>query len=98
MEEINHWQNKVWVGIGTLAEFAEQYDMINAGTMQFATASQLFPTGTEKEGNMIFEYLIYYKVHPAALKSLSKEGQIIMTEKEGRELDPNIKKVEELEV
>jgi hypothetical protein len=96
MEE-THWNNKLWIGKGTLNQFSEDYDKINAGTMQFATASQLFPTGLKSfEGELLFEYLIYYKVHPTALKMLDKSTGIVvdMTEKEGREIDPELNKVE----
>ena len=102
-EEI-HWLSKIITGKGTLKDYKKEFDMINAGTQQFTTNSQLFPkqitlgqvsvpdmTNNTKE--MIFEYIIYYKVHPTALQSLDKSTgkvKIDMTEKEGKQLDPDV--------
>lgn len=99
MQEINHWLSKISIGKGTLEDFKVEYDRINAGTEQFATASQLFVrqitlgqvSSPEVINNfMLFEYIIYYKVNPAALKTLNKqtgEVEVLMTEKEGQQME-----------
>ena len=74
-----HGENKIIPGKGTLKEFCEEYDKVNAGQYQFATASQLFPRQItlgnisapdcdKTSKRMIFEWVIYYKVAPGAIK------------------------------
>ena len=60
----NYWQNKMKIGRGILEVFREDYDHINSQEGQFATASQLYPTGEKVEGCLVYEYVIYYKVKP----------------------------------
>lgn len=72
-----HWLNKMIIGRGTLKKFSEDYELVNASEGQFATASQLFPIGTMSEGEdkgmQTYEWVIYYKVNPNALKQINPE-------------------------
>ena len=85
-EEKQHWMNQVAIGKGTLVDFAFEYNRLSKIEGQFNTASQLFPTGRIVEGQdnkcLEYEYAIYFKVKPQGIK-------VDMTEKEGREMDPN---------
>lgn len=91
MSEGNFWENKIKIAKGTLLAFEGVYDSINAKEGQYCTASQLFPTGgRDKESNMLYEFVIYYKRNPNQDnkdKSLNKEsGKVERVEfdKEGR--------------
>jgi len=104
MEEQNrYWQNKVFIGRGTLRDFSGDYDKISCADRMFVTASQLFPTGKLIENDcadkgMEYEYVIYYKAMPADNRKFNKNGKVIVdiTEKEGRAMDKDVK--EEMEV
>jgi hypothetical protein len=79
-EKTGYWESKILIGKGNLQQFSQDYERINAGTAQFATASQLFPVGQVPAGGefaMCYEYVIYYKVSPNATKQLNPQtGQV----------------------
>ena len=81
-----HYENKLITGTGTLLGFAKEYELVNGSDNQFATASQLFPTGKTIKVNeqdcMVYEYVIYYKVNPNSLKSLNAAGKVVEPIKE----------------
>ena len=63
MEQSNgHWNNQMdFLEKATLSSIKSKYDEINKRDFTFATATQVFPVGEDKEGHQLYDALFYYK-------------------------------------
>ena len=77
------WDNKVATGIGTRFDFIKSYKQVSEGEDRFVTASTLFPAlednamqqAEKHNGNVVYEYFIYYKVKPS-LENIEDKGSL----------------------
>ncbi len=77
MSDFQFIKGEVFVAGGTLKQFKVKHDEINAVQGQVCKASNLFPCGEHtQDGQMIYEFAIYYTADPNRNKTLGNNGKV----------------------
>ena len=100
--------NKTKIGGGTLKEFQADYaevEMLKQRITAVKMASQIFPVFSGVNGGVstmnsnneiLYEWIIYFAIDETIGKQINKESgkvETIMTEKEGRQMDKDVKDI-----